>query len=168
MSSRKKEISIGKLVVKDNQYVYEVTQWLMVYDAVLDRWNKTNKRIIYQTVQEHDGVTKSLTFQAIIKKPMQNTYEPQSAFFLAKYIVEVPKEKKYTHYWLKKVNGQIVCSVLPSHAFILSLTHEFFSEVGKPKRISLEKAQALLKGGEATLIEKHGTSYKICTYNVRL
>lgn len=168
MSSRKKEISIGKLIVKDGEYCYEITQWLMVYDAVLDRWNKTNKRIIYKTVQEHDGCTKRLTFQAIIKKPMQNTYEPQSAFFLAKYIVKVPEEKKYTHYWLKKVNGQIVCSVLPSHSFILSLTHEFFSQVGKPKRISLEKARAILEAKEASLVEKHGGAYRTCTYFKRL
>jgi len=166
--SRRKEISIGKLIVKDNQYVYEVTHWLMVYDAVLDRWNKTNKRVTYETVPEHDGVTKSLTFQAIIKKPMQNTFEPQNAFFLAKYIVKVPEEEKYTHYWLKKSNGHIVCSVLPSHSFILSLKHEFFTEVGKPKRISLEKAQALLKAKEASLVEKFGGSYQICTYNVRI
>lgn len=168
MSSRSKEISIGKLIVKDNQYVYEVTHWLMVYDAVLDRWNKTNKRITYETVPEHDGCTKSLTFQAIIKKPMLNTFTPQSWYFLANFTVKIPKERKYTHYWLKKSEGQIILSVLPSHSHPLSLTHEFVEQVAKEKRISLKKAKTMLNAKEAVYVEKHGDTYRICTYNVRM
>lgn len=173
--SRQKEISIGKLIVKDGEYVYEVTQWLMVYDEILNKWNKTNKRVIYKTVPEHDGCTKSLTFQAIIKKPMRNTYEdnPPSAFFLAKYICKVPEEKKYKNYWLKKVWAKtvglkIVCSVMPTHAFILSLTDEFFEQIGKESRISVKKAKAMLDAKEAVLVEKHGDTYQFCAYDARL
>lgn len=170
--SRKKEIEISrKMVLKDGQFFYEVHQWTLVYDD-WDKARKTNHRVVYRNVAETDGLTKSMTLQIVIQKPLLNTTEPnQFVLFLAKYTITIPEEARYRHCWLKKVESRVIVNVLGKISYPLSLKEDniaIVEKIGKDKRIGPKRAKELLDAKKAYLVRQRGRTFQFCAYESRL
>ena len=171
--TQKKEIEISqRMVLKDDVYFYEVHQWTLTFDDYGRQLKKENHRVIYRKVAEQDGLTKTMTLQVIIQKPLLNTTEPnQFVIFLARYTITIPDEAKYRHCWLKKIGSTVIVNVLGRGSYPLSLKEDhvaIIEQIGKDKRIGPKRAKELLEAKQAYLVRQKGKTFQFCAYESRL
>lgn len=170
---KNKVVSISKLVWKDGQFQFEKKMIQRVWDSDQQVWRDRDEQVTYETLESH-GLTKEVSFDAIFAKEAENWVglgQPPTNFFLQKVRISIPKAMEYKNYWLKlNESNQVICSVLPSHAFEVDFTSSFVKIIGKAKRISKKKARELLEAKSVypKVLKKFGDGYRVIAYDVRL
>jgi len=185
-NERIKKWSWTVLVRKDGKWQYEKVSHTEIFDMILRKWVKHPEldKTSYISLEEK-GVKKVQTVKILIARSIPDpvTFEVLRAFFLYVYEARVPDSPEFTHVYLAKTpyerhgKTEIRGTIQINHLHLatnyqMSWNHYWLRQVGKPRKLTNEAANKLVKAGEiADVLEKPpkvGEYIRRCVYRERI
>ena len=141
--------STSIIIRKDNKWVIKKVVLVKRFNEILRKWQKKSEATEYLPLNSwNPPLKKEVETQIIFRRSAVDTFtlKPLTALFTQKIRARALKDNE--HEFLNVCEGQIFLHFLDTRITQpLGLRDRRIQRVGKPKRISLEVAQKLLKEG---------------------